>query len=393
MPRPLGRSSLALAPLLAALLLCGPALAQGGGGPPAVGVQEARRQPVTETTSFIGRVESIDRVDLMARVTGFLEARLFKEGDEVQAGQILFRIERPPFEAAADRQRATLAAGEAELTNARTTLGRARELLRTPAGTQSRVDDAVAAERSAAANVMGAQADLRTAQINLGYTEITAPIAGKIGRAMITPGNVVSPNSGALATIVSQDPMRIAFPISQRQALELRARYEGRGGPAAVQIRVRTADGRDYPHVGRVTFIDNQIDRNTDTILIRATIPNPLRGGTNAGAPGDRELIDGQFVNVTVEGVEPVQALVVPRAAVLQDQQGNYVFIVDGENKAQRRNIRLGTGTAERAVVEDGLREGDRVITEGIQRVRPGQPVNAAPAGAPPAGSTPARPG
>jgi membrane fusion protein (multidrug efflux system) len=394
MPRPSGRFSLAPGPILTGVLLllslAQPAAAQtGGGGPPAVGVEEARRQPITERTEFIGRVEAIDRVDLRARITGFLDARLFKEGEEVQQGAVLFRIERPPFEAAVDRRRATLAAMEAEVTNARTTLGRARELLRTPAGTQSRVDDAVAAERSATANMMGAQADLRTAQISLGYTDITAPIAGKIGRTTFTVGNVVTPDSGALATIVSQDPMRIAFPISQRQALELRSRYESRGGASAVQIRVRTADGRPYAPIGHVDFIDNQIDRSTDTILIRATIPNPLRQ-VNGAATADRELIDGQFVSVSVEGVTPVQALTLPRAAVLSDQQGNYVFIVDAQNKAQRRNVRLGTSSPERAVIEEGLQEGEKVVVEGIQRVRPGQEVAPAPASAPPAGAAPA---
>jgi membrane fusion protein (multidrug efflux system) len=245
------------------------------------------------------------------------------------------------------------------------------------------VDDALAAERSANAQVLGAQAQLRTATINLGYAEIASPIDGKIGRVTYSVGNVVSPTSSPLATIVSQDPMRVAFSVSQRQALELRARYEGRGGTDATRVRIRLTDGSLYPQPGRIDFIDTQIDRNTDTILIRAVMPNPLRqvAGMSQGKVGDRELIDGQFVNVSVEGTEPVQAIVIPRAAVAQDQGGNFVFVVDGEGKAQRRTIRLGRSTAELAVVEEGLREGEQVISEGIQRVRPGQPVQAAPAG------------
>lgn len=363
-----------------------PAFAQfGPSGPPAVGVMTVAPRPVTETADFVGRVEATDRVELLARVTGFLQERLFKEGTEVKQGDVLFRLEKPPFEAELARARSTLASAEAEQANARINLGRARELLRTPAGQQSRVDDATASERTSAASVMGAQAQLRTAEINLGYTEITAPITGKIGRSNFAVGSVVGPSAGPLATIVSQDPMRVAFPVSARQALELRNRYESRGGADAVRIRIKLSDGRVYPHPGRIEFIDNQIDRNTDSILIRALIPNPVRQVNGRPAPdGDRELIDNLFVNVVVEGVQPVMALTVPRAAVLQDQQGSYVLVVDAEKKAQRRNIRLGRSTPETAVIEDGLKEGETVITEGIQRVRPGQEVNPAPAGAPP---------
>ncbi len=372
--------------LLAVLLLAPPALAQfGPQGPPAVGVQQAMLRPVTESADFVGRIEAVNRVELRARVTGFLEAQHFREGQEVRAGDVLFRLERPPFEAEVARAQAQVASAEAELTNARTALNRARQLVASAAGTQARVDEALAAERTANAQVLAAQAQLRVTQINLGYTEITAPIDGKIGRATYSVGNTVSPTAQPLATIVSQDPMRVVFAVSQRQALELRNRYEGRGGTEAVRVRITLTDGRRYPHAGRIDFIDTQIDRNTDTILIRAVIPNPLRDadGVQSGLSGDRELIDGQFVNVAVEGAEPVQAIVIPRAAVAQDQGGSFVFVVDAENRAQRRPVRLGRSTAADAVVEDGLRPGDTLIVEGLQRVRPGQPVQPGPAGAP----------
>jgi membrane fusion protein (multidrug efflux system) len=392
-----------------ALLLFGfllhaiPAQAQfGPQGPPAVSVQEAARRPVTESTEFVGRVEATQRVDIRARVTGFLQEVLFREGQEVRRGAPLFRIERQNFEAEVERQRATVAAAEAEVANARVTLSRAQELSRTGAGTRANLDNAIAQERTANAQLLGARAALRTAEINLGYTEINSPIDGKIGRTVLTIGNVVGPDAGVLATIVSQDPMRVAYPVSQRQALELRDRYSSRGGVDAVRVRFRTADGRLYPHPGRIEFIDNQIDRNTDTILVRALVPNPpLNRATNPAANAansggeagsNRELIDGQFVTVYVEGVEPVLAITVPRSAVLQDQQGSYVFIVDNEGKAQRRNLRLGRSTPQVAVVESGLNPGDKVIVEGIQRVRPGQQVNATPAAAPAAGD-PAAPG
>ncbi len=377
-------------PLLLALLcaVAMPAAAQfGPQGPPAVGVTKAERKPVTESTEFVGRIEAVNRVDIRARVTGFLQERAFTEGQEVKAGEVLFRIERAPFEAQLDQAQANVASAEATLENARVALARARELRSTGAGTQVALDNAQAQERTASAGLLGARAQVRVAQINLDYTVIASPIAGKIGRANLTPGNVVSPTlAEPLATVVSQDPMRVAFPVSSRTSEELRRRYEDRGGISSVRVRIRLSDGTLYPQFGRIDFVDTQVDRLTDSLLVRAVIPNPLREGTRVGEVGNRPLIDGQFVSVSVEGAEPVQAIVIPRAAVLQDQGGTFVFIVGAENKAERRNVRLGTSTAEQAVIEQGLAGGETVITEGLQRVRPGQPVNPGPAGAPPPG-------
>lgn len=393
----LPRATAALLLVAAALAAPVPALAQfGPQGPPAVGFVVAERRPVTETTEFVGRIEAINRVDIRARVVGFLEQRLYTEGSEVQEGAPLFRLEKPPFEAALDQARANVASAEANLANARTALARARDLRQTGAGTQVALDNAIAAERTAAAQVLSAQAAVRVAEINLAYTDITSPIAGAIGRANYTPGNTVGPTSpDPLATVVSQDPMRVAFTVAQRQAIELRQRFEGRGGAQAVLVRVRAVDGTVHPQPGRVDFVDTSLDRTTDTLLVRATIPNPVRPGAQPGAPGSRGLIDGQFVSVLLEGARPVEAIVVPRAAVAQDQQGFYAFVVGEGNVAQRRNLRLGRGTPETAVVEGGLEAGDRVIVEGVQRVRPGQPVNAVPAGAqgapPAAAAAPAR--
>jgi membrane fusion protein (multidrug efflux system) len=363
----------------------------GPQGPPAVGVMTTARQPVTESTGFTGRIEAVERVDIRARVTGFLQERLFQEGQEVTAGQVLFRIERAPFEAQLERARAEVASAEATLANARVALNRARELQSTGAGTRVALDNAQAQERTANAALLGAQASVRVAEIDLAYTDIRAPIDGKIGSALLSPGNVVSPTlTEPLATIVSQDPMRVAFTASSRSVVELRNRYEGRGGVDAVVVRVRLTDGRVYDQTGRIEFIDTQVDRNTDSLLIRALIPNPPRDGVRPGSPGDRELIAGQFVTVMVEGAEQVQAVVIPRAAVLQDQGGTFVLVVGEGQQAERRPVRLGRTIGADVVIEDGLTDGETVITEGVQRVRPGQPVNPAPAGAPPAGAQPA---
>lgn len=365
----------------------------GGGGPPAVGVARAERRPVTESSEFTGRIEAVQRVDIRARVTGFIQERTFQEGHEVRAGSVLFRIERAPFEAALEQARADVASAQAQLENARVALQRARELRQTGAGTQVALDNAQAQERTAGAQLLRAQAAVRIQEIELAYTEIVSPIDGKIGRAFLTPGNVVSPNlADPLATVVSQDPMRVAFLVSTRAADDLRRRYEQRGGASAVVVRVRLPSGQMYQHPGRIDFVDTQIDRNTDSILVRALVPNPRRDGVPIGQPGDRELIDGQFVTVSVEGVEPVQAIVLPRASVLQDQGGNYVFVVADESRAQRRPVRLGRTIGTDVVVEDGLRGGETVIVDGLQRVRPGQPVSPAPAtggGAPPGAPPP----
>lgn len=367
-------------PVVALLLVGSVVLAQPGpGGPPAVGVVAAERRAVTQVNEFVGRVDAVDRVELRARVTGFLQERTFREGEDVARGAVLFRLERAPFEAELARQEANVAAAEAELINASLQLARARNLLATNAGTQSRVDDATAQQRAAQAQVLGAQAALRVARINLDYTVITAPVDGRVGRAAITPGNVVGPERGVLATLVSQDPMQVTFPIAVRVATELRNRYENQGGAAAVNVRLRLPDGSTYREVGQLDFVNTQVDRSTDTLLLRATIPNPIRAQRRQGEAGDRELIDGMFVTVVLEGIEPVQATVIPRQAVLQDQQGPYVFVVDAQGRAQQRRIRLGQSTPQVAAIEDGLQPGENVIVEGIQRVRAGQPVQAGP--------------
>jgi membrane fusion protein, multidrug efflux system len=376
--------------LLFLALLVRPALAQfGPQGPPAVGVVKAERKPVTESTSFIGRIESVYRVDLRARVTGFLKERLFTQGQEVKAGDVLFQIEQPPYEAQLEKAKADLASAQAQLVNAEVALSRARELRVTGAGTQAALDNALAQERTANASVLSARAQVRIAEINLGYTTITSPIDGKVGRETYAVGNVVGPSSDLLATVVSQDPMRVSFNISLRQFLELRHRYEPRGGARAIVIRIRLTDGTLYPEIGRLEFLDTQVDRNMDTLLVRALIPNPVRSGVTPGTPGDRNLVDGEFVTVSLEGAEPVEAIVIPRAAVLQDQGGNFVFVVGQDNKAERRNVTLGRSTATEAVIEKGVDAGDTVITEGLQRVVAGQPVNPAPASPPPASPGP----
>jgi membrane fusion protein (multidrug efflux system) len=349
-------------------------------GPPAVGIVEATGRPITETSEFLGRIEAINRVNVVARVTAFLEKRLFEEGAGIKTGDELYRLERGPFEADLASKQAVVAQLQATLENAKLTTDRARTLLSGPAGQQSTYDAALANQRSLEAQVQAAEAQVQSSQINLDYTDIRSPIDGKIGRTAVTEGNVVSPGSGVLTTIVSQDPMYVIFPVSVRAGLELRERYATRGGFSAVQIKLRLPDDRLYGQTGQVNFVDNTIAQNTDTVTVRGAIPNPtLHDPSTTGGPV-HELTDGEFVTVMLEGVQPVEVLAIPRSAVLSDQQGDYVFMVGADNKAEQRRIQLGQSTSTVASVINGLALGDKVIVEGLQRVRPGQPVSPGPA-------------
>lgn len=371
--------SRAAAFLLAVALAPAAVAQQAPQAPPAVGVVTAERRPVTDQTELNGRIQAVDRVDVVARVNGFLESRFFDEGSTVKKGDLLYRIEQAPYQADLEAKKAAVAQAEAQLTNANIQLRRAEELLKSPAGSQARYDDALAAQLSAAAQLKAAQAAERQSQINLDYTEIRSPIDGRIGRTAVTPGNVVGPGTGTLTTIVSQDPMYVVFPIPVPRGIELRERYAGKGGFDAVRVRIRLPNGKLYDQVGRLEFADVTVSSTTDTIILRAVIPNPVIAV--AGAYGRvRELTDNEFVRVILEGAEPAQALTVPRAAVLTDQRGNFVYVVDADNVARQRRIRLGDSTPELAVVESGLEEGDRVILEGLQRVRPDMPVTPGPA-------------
>jgi membrane fusion protein (multidrug efflux system) len=376
--------------MLAAVAGIAPAFAQSP-AKPAVGVVAAESRSITQASEYVGRIQAVDRVNLVARVAAFLDKRLFTEGAEVKAGDLLCRLEQGPFEADVQAKEAAVAQFQAQLQNAVVTLNRAKALLHTPAGQQSAVDAALANQESLKAQVLAAQAQLAQAKINLAYTEIRAPIDGKIGRINVTPGNYVSPNSGVLATIVSQDPMYVVFPVSSRTALDLQRRSADQG-LSEVVIKLRLPDGRIYDQTGKVNFVDNTVSGNTDTITLRGAVANPLKNGA-------RELVDGELVTVILEDAQPLQALTIPRAAVLSDQIGDYVYVVDAEDKAQQRRIELGQSTPSVAVVKRGLAAGDRVVVEGIQRVRPGiavapgpASVSATPPGASVPGSHPAGP-
>jgi membrane fusion protein (multidrug efflux system) len=325
-------------------------------------------KPVTTGSEFIGRVQAVSQVEIRARVEGFLEQQLFDAGQEVTRGQLLYIIEKSLFQAQVDQFKADVAAAEAQLANAESQYQRALTLVRSQNMPEAEVDTRRAARDAARAQVLLAQAQLKQAEINLGYTEIASPIDGKIGLSTFDVGNLVSPSSGPLATIVSQDPMYVVFPVSQRELLALRdEQHEGaKGGLANTEVVLRFADGTTYPYKAAVDFTAPQVDPTTDTVTVRATVANP-----------DRVLIAGQYANVLLQEQHPQQRLVVPQAAVQVNQQGVYVLTVDERNEVELTPVELGQSQGTDIVITRGLEAGDRVIVDGLQKVRPGQVVQA----------------
>jgi membrane fusion protein (multidrug efflux system) len=345
-----------LAPL-AVLLWAAAAVAQSA-APPAAGYIVVQPQPVHDEQSYTGHVQAEGIVHLQARVTGFLDSQNFTDGAQVAQGQLLYVIEPPPYQAALAQAQAALAQAQAQAHLAGLTLARAEALLHTSAGEQATVDAAATAAAADTAAVQSAQAAVQTAQINLGYTQIRAPIAGIVGATTVTPGNVVGPTSGVLATITSVDPIYVTFALPTDDALKYRAT------PGALDVILHLPDGSAYAQTGTVDFVNNQVDPTTDTLTWRAVFPNPAQA-----------LTDGEFVGVTLRAHDATQALVLPLAAVLADQLGNYVFVIGADGKVQRRGVTLGEQTGETAVVLSGLKPGDEVVTEGLQSLRPGAAV------------------
>ncbi|MBV9514309.1 MAG: efflux RND transporter periplasmic adaptor subunit [Mycobacteriaceae bacterium] len=347
-------------------IICGNAAAQGP-PPPAVSVIAATTRQVTETGDYIGRVTAIDKVDIVARVPGFIEERYFTEGQNVKTGDLLFRIEQATYKAAVDQQRANVARAKATEVNAALQLERGKQLVRDQNIAQATVDQRQADEDAAKASVLQAEATLQQAEINLGYTEIRSPIDGRIGLANFTVGNLVEPTSGKLATIVRQDPIYVLFQVSERDVLEYKRRLaESQAKNPHLTIHVRLPNGTSYRHAGTTNFLDVQVDNTTDTVTVRAQLPNP-----------EGLLIPGGIVGVMTERGAPHEALVVPQSAVLLDQAGRYVLVVDDAKKAELRRITTGIEQGRDVVVTQGLRSGELVIVEGIQKVHPGQVVSA----------------
>ncbi len=369
--------------LLSALLLLavppGAAVAQTAAAqtaaPPVVLVANAELKPLAPQSEYVGRAAVFEKVELRARVQGVLGERRFVDGTKVAKEQLLFTIDPRPYQIAAAQMRAVRDGARASLINADAQLRRTAELMRTGNATQVVYDQRLSEQLQARAVLDSAEARLQEAELQLSYTETRAPIAGLIGRATVSPGNIVGPESGTLATIVNERQIRVLFSVSQAELLNVRRDLRA-GEP--LPVRLRLADGKLYPEKGKVDFIDVAVDPNTDGQMARAVFDN-----------ADELLTDGQTVRVIVEGNAPAKALVVPQLALAIDQTGPYVYVVDSRGIVELRRITIDFVRDGMIAVASGLKEGDRVIVQGQQRVRAGMAVEAQ--AAPPAAGQPKR--
>jgi membrane fusion protein (multidrug efflux system) len=321
--------------------------------------------PHQQSKSYIGRVEAVEDTNITAQVTGYLKSRHFEEGQMVEKGQLLFTIEPSSFEAQVASAKATLAQAKAELKKAELDFERGKNLLPKGSISQSEFDNLSAALLGAQAQVEAGNAQLNLAEVNLSYTQIRAPFAGRISESKLSTGDLVSPQSGVLTTLVSLDPVHTSFSISERERLEMGIdRIKGDGSADSVEVQVVLENGQPFEHLGRLDFLGNRIDLNTGTIAMRSEVPNP-----------EYRLLPGQHIRVELREKQSTDVVVIPRRAVQTDLEGNFVMIVAEGNIAERRNVELGRQIEEGIIVTSGVNSDEQVITQGLQRVRNGVPV------------------
>ena len=362
----------------------------GAGAPPPANVATISIAPeqVANVTELPGRIEAIRSAEVRARVGGIVQRRLFNEGSEVRAGATLYQIDPAPFQASVSNAEATLARAEANLGQTNTRLNRYRALVDTNAISKQEFDDAQSAQKLAAADVAAAKASLDAAKLNLSYSTITAPITGRIGRTLVTEGALVTANDPtALAIIQQLDPIYVTLTQSSVEMAQLREKVSQSGhGGVKTKLTLVTEDGKPYPHTGQLLFSEATVDPSSSSVILRAQFPNR-----------ERTLLPGMYVRVRLEqGVRP-NTITVPQQAVMRTADGSMVMTVDAEGKVAPRPVKTGGAYGTSWIVTSGLKEGDQVIVEGLQKAKPGATVKpspwqpgGAPAGAAPAAAAPA---
>ena len=349
-----------------------------------VGVVTVNATDVPYVAEFVGETESSQEVEIRARVEGFLETIAYREGSLVNKGDVLFQMDRKPFEAALAAARAELQAQQARLGTASANLNRVGPLAAEDALSQKDLDDAKGSRDAAIAAVEGARSRVQQAEINLSYTTILSPVTGVTSFARKQPGSFIAPGPDSLLTYVSAlDPMRVNFSVSENEQLKFNKLIgEGKLRAAAdrkYSVKIILADGSVVPAPGQITFGDASFSKETGTFLVRAELPNK-----------DGLLRPGQFVRVLMSGATWVDAIEVPQRAVMQGPQGNFVWVVDGDSKAQFRPVKLGPLSGDRWLIEEGLQPGERIVVDGGLKLAPGVPVKPGDPAQAPAAGTPA---
>ena len=342
----------------------------GGGMPPSeVNVATVQPQTLPVTLEYTGQTAGSREVEVRARVTGILLTRNFREGSPVKKGQSLFTIDPAPFEAAAARAEADVAAAEARVEQARRNAARLKPLYAEKAVSQKEYDDAVSGELIGAADVKAARARLTEARLNLAYTKVEAPVSGITTRALPSEGTLVSGPNVLLTSVVQVDPIWVNFgiPDTEQARLQKDADAGSLSLPKNFEVELRLADGSTYPRKGKLSFADVRVSPATGTREARAELPNP-----------DGVLRPGQFVRVILHGAARPKAVAVPQRAVLDGPQGKFVYIVDEKGTAQPRPVEAGPWSGERWIITSGLAGGERVITDGVMKIGPGAPVKVA---------------
>ena len=357
-----------LSALLIAGLFAGPGFGQTDAAPVKVSVAAVYAEDLIDEARFIGSGQAIDKVDVVARVSGYLKDVLVEDGVQVAQGTQLFQIEPDGYEAALEARKADLARAEANLELAGIELERKAELVRRQASPQSEEDVARANEKVAEAEVQAAKAAIRSAELDLSYTRIDAPFDGRIGVVGTSVGDLVGPTAAALVTLVREKPIQVAFSLTEKQLLDvlenIGAEVHELNDPGKTpDVFVTLPNGTRLDEPGKVVFVDNRIDPATGTIALRAQFDN-----------AKRLIVDGSFMDVSIQAMQPSRKILVPQAALQRDQRGDFVLIVTPDQRVEQRYVTLGRQHETAMVIRDGAREGEMVIVEGLQRVRPGVP-------------------
>ncbi|HYZ23127.1 MAG TPA: efflux RND transporter periplasmic adaptor subunit [Rhodopila sp.] len=365
------RTELFVVPLL---LLLGLARAVSAAPPPpSVTVAAVPVQDVAPVYSYIGRVVAIQSVQVVPRVTAFIDELTVQQGSDVKAGQVLYELQKAQYQAALTGAQAQLASAQAQVKNAQLAYDRSAKLNKQGFEAQANLDQATANLEQAQAAVLTAQSNLQQAALNLSYCTITSPIDGRIGAVTLTKGNLVTPSTPTMATINQLDPIRVVFSVSDSEVVSAQKQTGATQEQiaAGLVVNLQLPDGSKYPISGKIAFISNQVDMQTGTVSVYADFANP-----------QKLLLPGAFVNVEVRRSKPEEKPLVPVAAVQTDQQGSYVLVVGPDNKVRQQPVQLGRQIAQNEIVNKGLSGGERVIVAGVQKVQPGEVVN--PTEAPP---------